>query len=59
MTAVEIINELLANDVIQRSDAGYKLAVKGGAELNANTQLKNLELDDNSVIQVIPATDAG
>ena len=59
MTADEIINELLANDVIQRSEAGYKLGLKGGAELNATSQLKDLEIDGDSVIQVIPATDAG
>lgn len=59
MTSDEIINELLANDVIQRSPAGYKLAIKGGAELNATTQLKNADLNPNTVIQVIPATDAG
>ena len=59
MTADEIINELIANDVIQPSEAGYKLGLKGGAELNATSQLKDLDIDNDSVIQVIPATDAG
>lgn len=59
MNADEIINELLANNVIQPSPAGYKLGLKGGAELNTTTQLKDLDLNEDSVLQVIPATDAG
>lgn len=59
MTADDVISELVANGLIQPSEAGYKLGLKGGAELNANTQLKSLDLNENSIIQVVPATDAG
>jgi len=59
MTPDEIVNELIAGEVIQPSDSGYKLAVKGGAELNSTTQLKEIGLKDDDVIRVIPATDAG
>lgn len=59
MTPDEVVNELVAESVIQPSDAGYQLAIKGGDQINATTQLRNVSLTGDSIIRVIPATDAG
>lgn len=59
MTPDEIVAELIASNTIQPSDSGYRLAIKGGAQLNATTALKDANLGPNDVVLVIPATDAG
>lgn len=58
MTAEEAINELLANKFIQPNQFGYQLAIKGGL-LSAETKFKDAGLTKDSVVRVVPMTDAG
>ncbi len=59
MTAAEAVNELINNQFIDALPAGYKLAVKGGAELNAGQTLREANVPTESRIRITPATDAG
>jgi len=59
MTAQEAINELIGSNWIPASAEGYKLAVKGGAELNQADTFGSRSVSTESMIRVIPATDAG
>ncbi len=59
MTGQEVVGELIANDFVPSSGDGYKLAIKGGAELDNQKTLAENGVKDNDSIKVIPATDAG
>ncbi len=59
MTGSEIVNELIASDFISSSSEGYKLAIKGGAELRMDNSLEENGVQNSTTIRVTPATDAG
>jgi hypothetical protein len=59
MTAQEAVNELLANQFVQPSQFGYRLRIKGGDDLSPETKFKDARLTDESIVNVIPMTDAG
>ena len=59
MTPPEIVDELLANKVINPNPHGYLLGVKGGDYLNNDQPLSAINLQPGAQIRVIPATDAG
>ena len=59
MTAREMIAELISNNFIASDPQGYKLAIKGGSEINENQSLRDLNVQNGVVIRVIPQTDAG
>jgi hypothetical protein len=59
MTGYEVVGELIANDFVPSSSDGYKLAIKGGDELDNSKTLVDNGVQANDSIKVIPATDAG
>jgi hypothetical protein len=59
MTAQEAINELITNNFITPNSQGYNLAIKGGAQLQANQTFSDAGVKDGDTLRVIPATDAG
>lgn len=59
MTGDEVIAELLTQNQIQPNAHGYQLGRKGGDLINRNATLSDLNLTDDDVLTVIPATDAG
>jgi hypothetical protein len=59
MTTREVIDELLANNVLQPNDHGYQMGRKSGDLLNFNDRIGDLNLSADDVLRVIPATDAG
>lgn len=59
MTGSEVIGELIANDFIPPSSEGYGLAVKGGFMLDNYKSFIDNKIINNSIIRVLPATDAG
>lgn len=58
-TAREMIAALISNNFIASDPQGYKLAIKGGSEINENQSLRELNVQNGAVIRVIPQTDAG
>lgn len=59
ITAQEAIAELIAADFIKPNPQGYGLAIKGGSEISANESFSEADVEDNTTMRVIPATDAG
>ncbi|MFH1113036.1 MAG: hypothetical protein V1792_03865 [Pseudomonadota bacterium] len=59
MTAGDAIEELIGNDFIARNPQGYNLAIKGGAQLNADQSFVEAGVQEGAVLRIIPATDAG
>jgi ribosomal protein S6E (S10) len=61
ITGQEVITELIDAEFIDHAPEGYKLAIKGGNEINLAQSLGSAgvkEPDANNV-RIIPATDAG
>jgi hypothetical protein len=59
MTAAEAVNELISANFVPPNPQGYKLAVKGGAEINHGQTFQAAGVPTESRIRVIAATDAG
>ena len=59
MTAQEAIAELIANSFIPQNPQGYGLGIKGGALLQPNQSFADAGVRDDTVLRVIPSTDAG
>lgn len=59
ITAQEAIAELIAADFIPSTPAGYSLAIKGGALLGPVDSFASRSIEKNSILRVIPNTDAG
>lgn len=59
ITAQEAIAELIAAEFIPSSDQGYKLAIKGGTEIQLEQSFQNAGVQNNNTIRILPATDAG
>ena len=59
MTAQEAVNHLITNNVITSNPQGYNLAIKGGAQLQANQTFADAGVKDGDTLRVIPSTDAG
>lgn len=59
MTPEEVVEDLIREGFIRSTGNGYRLAVKGGADLEPSVSLSNSGVKDDDVIQVIPVTLAG
>jgi hypothetical protein len=59
MTGNEVIGELIANYFIPPSSEGYGLAIKGGIMLDNYKSFIDNNISNNSIIRVLPATNAG
>ena len=59
MTATEVIGELVGAEFIPQSDQGYTIAIKGGAMLQNESSLKDNGVRNDTVLRIIPATNAG
>jgi hypothetical protein len=59
ITAQEAVAELIAADFITPNPQGYGLAIKGGNMIEPGQSFRIANVDDNSTIRVLPATDAG
>lgn len=59
ITSQEAIAELIAADFIPASSEGYSLAIKGGAMLGPSQSFSEAGVKGDTVIRVVPATDAG
>lgn len=59
MTTQEVISELITNDFVSPNPQGYNLAIKGGAQLQAESTLNSGGVRDGDTLRIIPATDAG
>jgi hypothetical protein len=59
MTATETVNELISSNFLTANPHGYFLAVKGGNQLTATQSLRDGGVKEGTVLNVIPATDAG
>lgn len=57
MTAQEVINDLHRERFIDQDD--YGLAIKGGAEIEANTTLRVAGVRGSDTLRIIPRSDAG
>ena len=59
ITAEEIIEELIQNEFVPPSKMGYDLGIKSGPLIQEKQTLTEAGVGNNTVIRVIPATDAG
>lgn len=59
MTAQETLDDLIANKFLTANPHGYFLAIKGGNQLAASQSLSDGGVTDGTVLNIIPATDAG
>ena len=59
ITSQEAIAELISADFIPSSPEGYALAVKGGAMLGPDESFRDAGVQSDTVLRVVPATDAG
>lgn len=59
VTASEAIENLVGAGFINANPQGYKLAKKGGADLDARQTFAAAGVREGDVIRIIPATDAG
>lgn len=59
MTAQETLNELIANGFLTSNPHGYFLAIKGGNQLAPTQSLRDSGVKEGTLLNVIPATDAG
>lgn len=59
MTAQETLDDLIANGFLTANPHGYFLAVKGANQLTASQSLRDGGVKEGTVLNVIPATDAG
>lgn len=60
MTAQEAISELISNNFIKPSPQGYKLVIKGGAEIQQDQTFTDAGVTENkNTLRIVPATDAG
>lgn len=59
ITAQEAISELISENFIPSDSQGYKLAIKGGNEININQSFRDANVQNGTVIRVLPQTDAG
>lgn len=60
ITAQEAIAELISENFIPSSSEGYALAIKGeGDMLSANQSFRDAGVQDNTVLRIIPQTNAG
>ena len=59
ITPAEVISNLISADFVVVNPQGYKLNIKGGAELHANKSFREAGVENGCRIKVIPATDAG
>lgn len=53
ITAQEAIAELIASQFIPPSELGYQLAIKGGAELQAEQSFRDAGIQDNTTVKII------
>jgi hypothetical protein len=59
MTAQEAVGQLLENNFVPSLPNGYELGVKGGARLRSDETFASANVKTGSMIQVLPATEAG
>ena len=59
MTTQETLAELISNNFLTANPHGYFLAIKGGNQLVATQSLRDGGVKEGTVLNVIPATDAG
>ncbi|MCP5008002.1 MAG: hypothetical protein GY941_29320 [Planctomycetes bacterium] len=60
ITAQEAIAELISENFIPSSAEGYALSIKGGGAMLSTTQtFRDAGVQDNTVLRIIPQTDAG
>lgn len=59
ITAQEAVAELITAEFIPASPHGYNLGIKGGAMLQFDQSFADANVQDNTTLRVIPATDAG
>lgn len=59
MTATDAIAELLKAGFIPPNPEGYKIAIKGGREINSNESFRTADVADGATLRVVPPTDAG
>ena len=61
ITAQEAVAELISASFITPDPQGYKLAIKGGNELEPGQTFRNagVQESEKNTIRVLPATDAG
>jgi len=54
ITAQEAIAELISENFIPSDPQGYKLAIKGGDEINPNQSFRDANVRNDTVLRVIP-----
>ncbi len=59
MTAAEIIEDLLREGFVRSSRQGYQLAVKGGSDVGDDMTLREANVRQDAVLQVLPIAEAG
>ncbi|MBF0344753.1 MAG: hypothetical protein HQL06_11045 [Nitrospirae bacterium] len=59
LTTKDIVDKLIENQFIPSHEGGYGLAVKGGAEIPANSTLARANVKNGTTLRVLTNTDAG
>ncbi len=59
ITSQDAIAELISENFIPSSSEGYALAIKGGAMLSPTETFRHAGVQSETVLRVVPQTDAG
>ena len=59
MTSAEVVQELVGGGFLAPHTPGYELVVKGGDQLPANQTLAAAGVKDDTVIRILPISEAG
>lgn len=59
MTGQEVMDDLIRGGFVPSSRAGYHLAIKGGAQLDAGATLRSSGVHSGNTLRVLPISEAG